>query len=395
MRKYLFPLLWAFALTTSQITPAYIVFVPLLVLWVAVVWREGRLGERLGTAAGLLAGLQAVFLFLSTVFSHDPAASVRHFAGVSLLFLLPIAADLFDRLSRPRDVWLALAASGIALSLIGFWQFAHGGNDLESRIRGTLSHYMTFSGLTMTAGCVLLGMAFEGRGRWRRVGWLCVIPLGAVLLTFTRNAYVGTLAGVVLYLLVRRPRWLLLLPPALLAIYLISPRPIQSRILSTVSLEDITNHDRIAMLHAGMRMIGDRPIFGMGPEMVKVYYPLYRDPDATEWRAGHLHNNLLQLAAASGIFAAAAYLALMTFFFARSIALLRRESRPEPAALLAGALIAVAALFVAGFFEYNWGDTEVEMATLLLLALPFSGAFTSDSRFKIQDSKLDGDRSPS
>src|SRR5262245_1742614 len=108
MRKYLFPLLWAFALTTSQITPAYIVFVPLLVFWIVVAWREDRLRERLGTAAGLLAGLQALFLLLSTVFSHDPAASARHLAGVSLFFLLPIAADLFDRLSRPRDVWLAL-----------------------------------------------------------------------------------------------------------------------------------------------------------------------------------------------------------------------------------------------------------------------------------------------
>ncbi|HEX7252673.1 MAG TPA: hypothetical protein VF376_07320, partial [Thermoanaerobaculia bacterium] len=68
--------------------------------------------------------------------------------------------------------------------------------------------------------------------------------------------------------------------------------------------------------------------------------------------------------------------------FAKSIAILRREARPEEAALLAGAVIAVAALFVAGFFEYNWGDTEVEMATLLLLALPFSRAFRQEESLR-------------
>ena len=325
-------------------------------------------------------GAQAVCIVLSTIFSHDPATSARHLAGVSLLLLLPIAIDLFDEPSRARAVLLALGGSGVVLSLVGFWQFAHGGNDLENRIRATLSHYMTFSGLVMISGCLLLGFAFEGTGRWRWIGLLGVLPLAAMLLTFTRNAYVGTLLAVVLYLALKRPRALLLLLPVLAAIYLLSPRSIQSRILSTVSLQDVTNRDRISMLHAGARMIRDDPAFGVGPEMVKEYYPRYRDADAIEFRTAHLHNNVLQLAAANGLFAALSYLALMALFLVRSIGLLRREARPDRAALLAGALMAGTALFFAGFFEYNWGDTEVEMATLLVLAVPFSKAMTAQSR---------------
>ncbi|HJW13295.1 MAG TPA: O-antigen ligase family protein, partial [Thermoanaerobaculia bacterium] len=136
-----------------------------------------------------------------------------------------------------------------------------------------------------------------------------------------------------------------------------------------------TNRDRIAMIHAGLRMIREAPLFGIGPEMVRRYYPLYRDADAPQWEVPHLHNNALQFAAASGLFAALSYLGLMALFFARTIVLLRRESRPDRAALLAGALLAGTALFVAGLFEYNFGDTEVEMATLIVLAVPFSGAF--------------------
>ena len=374
LRKALFPLLVLFALLTSQISPAYIVFGILALAWVADLRRRGSLPPAFSSPIVGMAGLLALLTVLATIFSRDPAASVKHLAGISLMLLLPIAMDLLDEARRARLVFFALAASGIALALIGFWQFAHGGDDLENRIMATLSHWMTFSGLTMISGCLLLGFALEDRG-WRRwIGAAAVIPFAAMMLTFTRNAYVGTLFAIVLYLGLRRPMGLLLLAPLLLVVFLLVPPPIRSRIDSIFSLDDRTNRDRIAMIHAGLRMIGESPLLGIGPEMVQRYYPLYRDPEAPQWRVPHLHDNALQIAASSGLFAAAAYLALMFLFFARAIVKLRRETRPDRAALLAGALLAGAALFVAGLFEYNFGDTEVEMATLLILAVPFSGA---------------------
>ena len=128
------------------------------------------------------------------------------------------------------------------------------------------------------------------------------------------------------------------------------------------------------MVHAGARMVRDYPIFGLGPEMVKPYYPLYRDPDAPRWTVPHLHNNVVQIAASSGVFAAGVYVAWITLFLARAVFLVRRAREPDRRAIWAGALIAGTALCVAGLFEYNFGDTEVEMATLLVLALPFSRA---------------------
>jgi O-antigen ligase len=162
--------------------------------------------------------------------------------------------------------------------------------------------------------------------------------------------------------------------PVVIVVFLIVPSNLRARILSIASLEDRTNRDRIAMAHAGLRMIQDYPVFGIGPEMVKRYYPLYRDADAPQWIVPHLHDNVLQIAAANGLFAAAAYLGLMGVFFVRVFRLLRRRPRSDPAPILAGALLAGVALFVAGFFEYNFGDTEVEMATLLVMAVPFARA---------------------
>ena len=373
-RKAAFALLVLFALLTPVISAAYAVSGLLLAAWVASLVRERRFPASLRSPFVYLAGILALLTAASAVFSRDPAVSARHLPGLALLLLVPVAMDLVDDVGRARTVTLALAAAGTALALLGIWQFLHGGDDLDNRIRGTLSHYMTFSGLTTLAAGLLLGLAFEGRGRWRFVGLVSLVPLGAVLLTFTRGAYVGICAAALLYLAVRRPRGLLLLAPVLVVVFALAPAEIRQRIRSIGDLSDRTNRDRIAMLRAGARIASDYPVFGLGPDMVKPYYPLYRDADAPRWTVPHLHNNAAQIAAANGLFAAGVYALWVFLFLARVVVRLRRERDSELAAVWAGALLAGAAIVVAGLFEYNFGDTEVEMATLLVFALPFSRA---------------------
>jgi O-antigen ligase len=374
IRGVLFALLVLFAFLTPFIAPAYIAFGLLALLWLFDAVRRRCWPPSLDSWPAALAGLLAALVALSTLFSRDPPGSARHLAGVSLLLLLPIAIDLLEDAGKARALLLAIGTSGVAISAAGLWQFAHGGSDLDNRISAHLSHYMTFSGLVMLSGCLLLGFAIEERGLWRWPGLAAAVPLAAMLLTFTRNAYVGVFVALVLYLAWRRPRGLMLLLPALALLFALLPAGIRDRIRSIADLRDPSNRDRLAMVHAGSRMIADHPLAGLGPDMVKPYYVLYRDPDATHWRVPHLHNNALQIAAASGLPAATTYLALALLVLARAAGRLRREARPDRAALLAGTLMACVALFTAGFFEYNFGDTEIEMATLLVWAVPFSAA---------------------
>jgi len=92
------------------------------------------------------------------------------------------------------------------------------------------------------------------------------------------------------------------------------------------------------------------------------------------WRVPHLHDNLLQIAAESGLFAAAAYVAILACFFTACLRRLRAEDDPGRRGVLAGAFLAVAGITAAGFFEYNFGDVEVLMTTLIVMAIPFSRA---------------------
>jgi O-antigen ligase len=361
---------------TSQISAAYVVFGLLAAGWAVWRLRSGRWPESLRSAPAKVAAVFAACVVLSALFSSNLAVSARHLPGLSLLLLLPIAMDLCDTVSRARVVLLALAGSGFTLSLFGLWQFFHDrGDDINARIQSTLSHWMTFAGLAMIAACLLLGFAFEERGRWRLAGPAAILPLLVMLLSYTRGVWIGMLCALVLYLALRRPKGLLLLVPAVVLLFLLLPAQIQGRVRSIGDLRDPTSRDRIAMARAGLKMVRDHPLFGVGPDMVKPLYPQYRDAEAVRPVVPHLHNNVLQFAAANGLFAAAAYLALVGLFLWRAVTLLRRETHPDRAALLAGAVLAGVALTVAGLFEYNFGDTEVEMATLLVMAVPFVRVF--------------------
>jgi O-antigen ligase len=161
------------------------------------------------------------------------------------------------------------------------------------------------------------------------------------------------------------------------ALYLAAPAAIRSRILSTFDPADPTNRDRLDMAVAGARMIRDRPVFGLGLTLVKPYYPLYRVPSAIRWRVPHLHDNLLQIGSESGLFAAAAYVALLVCFFRACLRGLRAETDPGRRGILAGAFLAVTGITAAGFFEYNFGDVEVLMTTLIVMAFPLSRAIGS------------------
>ena len=370
IRKSLFPVFLLFALLSSQISLGYALFGLLAAGWIASGWRLESFRRALSHPLSVLAAVYALLVVLSVAFSLDPRASLRALPGLTLFLLVPITLDLVRTERRARALLLAAAASGVGLAVLGLAGLASGGADLQNRIRGPLSHYMTLSGLTMMAGCVLLAFFFGGRGRERWLGLLSVVPFAAMVLTLTRGTYVAAVAAVGLYLALARPRALLVFVPALFAIFYLMPPDVRDRAASITDPTETTNRDRIAMARAGGRMIADRPVFGLGPELVKPYYTLYRDPDAPRWRVPHLHNNVLQIGAASGVFAAATYLALLALFFTRTVRLLRVRNVGQTL-IAAAAFLAVTALSVAGLFEYNFGDKEVLMATLPLLALPF------------------------
>ncbi|HVS02454.1 MAG TPA: O-antigen ligase family protein [Thermoanaerobaculia bacterium] len=319
-------------------------------------------------------GAYAALLLLSIATSLDPRQSLGEGTEIFTLTTLLLALVL---VRGEREV--RLLVDGVVLlatlqALIGLGQFlAVGGADLSRRIQGTLSHYMTFAGVLLVADLLLCARLLA---LGRRIGWwgLALLPINAALLgSLTRSAWVGLAAGLLALVLLSR-RWLLLLAlPALLAVpVLLAPGPVLERAASILDPTDTTNYDRLCMAYAGLQMVQERPLVGQGPRMVRERYELYRYPNAPRQWVPHLHNSYLQLAAERGVPALLALLALLAVAWRRGMQELRHGGRSdERAALLLGSLATLVGFAVAGLFENNWTDTEVQRPILLLLAVPF------------------------
>lgn len=322
-------------------------------------------------------GLYVLWLAGSIAASSEPRDSLRAASEVFSLCTLLLAPLLVRDERAVRRLVDGLIAVAALLAVWGLAQYLFGYGDLDRRIRGPFSHYMTFAGFLLICDLLLAArMAFGARAGWRGSLWhwaaLAAINL-ALLGSLTRSAWVALAVALVALVAAWRPRLLAAFPVAALLFLLLAPVPLVHRAISIVDLRDTSNYDRVCMLAAGAAMIAERPLFGLGPDMVESRYPLYRPPTAPRYQVPHLHNSFVQLAAERGLPALAAYLALTVASAWAAWRQLRREGgrRGPRADLYAGVLLALLAFNVAGLFENNWGDTEVQRPLLFALALPF------------------------
>jgi O-antigen ligase len=106
--------------------------------------------------------------------------------------------------------------------------------------------------------------------------------------------------------------------------------------------------------------------------MIKRVYPRYRAADSVFRNNQHLHNNLVQLAAENGILALFAWLWLVLKVLRDLVDWKRNVMSPEEQFLIHGTIGIVISLFVAGMFEYNFGDSEIKMLFLALITIPYA-----------------------
>jgi O-antigen ligase len=321
-------------------------------------------------------GLYALWLLVAIAASLEPAVSLRAASELFTLATLVLALVLVRDEGDLRRVVDGLVVVAGAVAVWGLFQALGDYGTYDNRIRGPFSHWMTFSGFLLLTDLLLLAtLAFRrGLGRWARAWrWLCLVVINAALLgSLTRSAWVAFAAAVLVVLLLRAPRLVALVPAAALAFLLLAPVQVLGRVLSIADLSEPSNYDRLCMLKAGLLMVAERPLTGLGPEMVEARYPIYRPPTATRYQTPHLHNDLLHLAAERGLPGLAAYLALVGVALVTAWRGYRLEGGAggRRADLYVGSLLAVGAFNLAGLFEYNWGDTEVQRLVLFAMAMP-------------------------
>ena len=313
----------------------------------------------------------AAVTLLSVAASLDPLASLVDAREVLLFLVVPVVYRL-ARGQTASTVASIVISVGAATAVFGIVQYGIlDYNHLGQRPQGSMGHYMTFSGLLMLViGLATARILFADRDRvW--AGMVLPALMVALTLTFTRSAWVGACVGVGLLFVLRDYRLLAVAPVVAAIFFAVAPSSLTDRVYSMFDLRDPTNRDRVAMGRAGIDMIKDHPLTGVGPDMVQQVYGSYRDADAVNETNPHLHNVPLHIAAERGLPA----LALWLWFVVTAVReLARRFQDAEHRPLAAAGLAAVASMLAAGMFEYNFGDSEFLMLLLVLLTLPAAAA---------------------
>jgi O-antigen ligase len=361
-----------------------------LAAWLLIARRAGRVGPLRAPLLGPLAAFAAwsVVAALASARPLDSLTACKHLLNLAALFVIVNA--LSDAgLARRFATWLVLAlALAAAIGLLqvaacpGPEVTAHAttlaGKLLRkcTRARGFYSIYMTLAGvLALIFTFVLPRLARPRAEAW----WLgpAGIVLGAGLaLTYVRGAWLGFGAGALTAVAgLGRRGVLMAVALVLLVAALIMGLPGVSARLKTIgSAHDDTTRDRLAMLEAGRRLGVAHPLTGVGPGQVKHLYPSVASTEALRRSTSHLHNTPLQIVVERGLIGLAAWLWIFVAFLVRGTALLRKlpAEAVGDRALVLGALAAVVTFLVGGLFEYNFGDTEVLLVAVAIMAVPFA-----------------------
>ncbi len=288
------------------------------------------------------------------------------------------------------EAWFALSAFVVAFAVCQFvykWRQADlAGADFlayytPDRITGFFSHWMTFSevGLIVTvmlASYLLFSPAAKiGRPIWTAILALLARRPGAQLYAQRLARLLRRRRLPVFH--VTRPRLLWLLPAGIVVLLFAAPAPLHRRLESIV--HPPKTEARPIMWRTGLRMIEDRPLFGVGPERVGPLFKQYKPEDVTELPDayyGHLHNMYIHYAAERGLPALAALLWLLGKVLMDWTAALRRlaPGRSERRFLLHGVVAATLGVMMTGCFDLTLGDSEILGAWLAIVVVGYRAA---------------------
>ena len=252
---------------------------------------------------------------LAVMTSVDYTASLPQLKKIFQFAILFWVANTVTN-EKQKDLLIKLLIiSGVIASMAGFSQAWSTAVTLQTRVAGTMSHYMTFAGLLMLVGLIALGRYLfnDKKEKWvMGATWTIIFCL---LLTLTRQAWLGFFVGFLILIIFWNKKYLLAIPVAMIGLLLFAPESVKDRIFSLTDLNDWTFQARIFLWQGGLEIFKDYPITGCGFKCVDIIHTQYPDPSGYIARHRGMHNNIIQLLVDTGILGLGAWLSIWAAYF--------------------------------------------------------------------------------
>ncbi len=311
------------------------------------------------------------FTILSTILSIDFMTSLKDTKELLLFLIVPLLFSLFKEEKTFLSFNYAISFAIILSFLMSRAQYK-GIVFPQERVSGFLGHYMTQSGIILLFLCLSISMLLMSK-KFIKIFWAFVslLAIFSLILTFTRSAWIGAFLAISIIIFIFKPKLIFLAIPLLILIILFSPLNVKKRFLSIFDPNDETNRDRIHMAITGIKIISRYPLFGAGPDTIRIIYKENKPEDAVRDNP-HLHNNIFQILAERGVFALISWLWFIILAIKKNWEVFKSEKESFFKFSALGAIGAISGLLVSGLFEYNFGDSEVKVLFLYLITYPTS-----------------------
>ncbi len=327
------------------------------------------------------AALLAVWALVMIPFSTNVSQSLVFYRRFYLFSVIWVAASSATTDRRRLLMLGALLAGAVAISIYGQIHHAQLAGGFLSERMTVLFNAMTSGALLMMAILVVAGFVImPGVGRRLKIGIsIAVLPvvLGLVM-TMTRSAQLGLLAGLGIMLLLARPRvfgmFLGVLLAATVVLALFGENLMSERMWGRINPKYIAGGEntslRLEMWRGGLEMVKAHPITGVGDRGLEEISPEYYTSEMGLY-FGHLHSNIVHMAAIwgiPGVIFGQLFIWAGLWFLIKRWRELRRGPPDTP--LQAGWVLAAVGVwvsfFIAGLTEWYFGDAE---SLLIYLAI--------------------------
>lgn len=326
----------------------------------------------------------AIVYIAAILFSPSPLESAKILKKLILVGLfLVLTNSLNSEIEKKRliDVWLLGAIIASAWTIIEYF-------------RGTIRPGGFFGCITFGHVALMflgVGLSLIGSKDYKRTSILSVLTFTvgvlALFFTCTRGAWIGFIAGLALFFIIKR-KWFALATSAVTLILIVSVlftyfpnsgpgkavtsllRPFDKQVPRAAA----SNLRRLYKWKASWQMFTEHPLFGVGPHRYQKELPNYLSEEVKEeffknCTFNHAHSIYFDYLATMGI---AGFLALLFFFFTVFRLLISKYKSCDSTfekSLVLGVLIAVISFCIGGLTHQSSHDSEILLNLCFLLGL--------------------------
>jgi O-antigen ligase len=292
---------------------------------------------------------------------------MRHLGVLATLFLTLPALDRAPlRVMVWRGIFVTATAGSVSLIVAFIVRSIRYRHEISMtsdpsfylRTGGLVHHWMIYATIEILVFAALLEYwrLYPEHRRW--VIPALAIHCLAIVLSLTRILWLCCFLLAGASLLRQRSKWIWALPLLPLLLFSVAPAGVKSRVTQSFQPGYYSNAERLQMWRVGGAMVREQPLAGVGAGRVEKLYTQYLAPgEQVPAYHGHLHNNVLQLAAQFGLPVVAAA-GLFLIVLIRDLLHAWRCALDRDAKFLSRASLAgVAGYLFAGLVEYTYGHS--------------------------------------